>query len=212
MPVGRSAKVRSPEAAQALMERLQVVGRELGIAVQVLMTDGSQPVGRGIGPALEAWDVLGVLQNAADAPDDLRRRALMLAAAVLEMGGKAGRGAGMAMAGQALASGAAWRKFQAICDAQGGMREPPRAPFTHVVEALHGGRVTAIDNRRLATAAKLAGAPRAAAAGIAFHAPLGRLVSVGQPLFTLHAASPGELAYALAYVLAQEALISIKES
>lgn len=210
MPVGRSAKVRSPEAASALRERMEAVGRELGIAVQVLMTDGTQPVGRGIGPALEAWDVLSVLENAADAPDDLRQRALMLAAAVLEMGGAAGPGAGMAMAQQALASGAAWRKFQAICQAQGGMREPPRAAFTHVVESLHAGRVAAIDNRRLATAAKLAGAPRAAAAGMLFHAPLGCTVAVGQPLFTLHAESPGELAYALAYVRAQEALISIQ--
>ena len=190
---------------------MEAVGRELGIAVQVLMTDGTQPVGRGIGPALEAWDVLSVLGNAADAPDDLRQRALMLAGAVLEMGGKAAAGAGMAMARQTLASGAAMRKFQAICQAQGGMREPPRAAFTHVVESLHAGRVAAIDNRRLAPAAKLAGAPRAAAAGMLFHAPLGCVVGVGQPLFTLHAESPGELAYALAYVRAQEALISIQE-
>ncbi|MES2323550.1 MAG: thymidine phosphorylase family protein [Pseudomonadota bacterium] len=212
MPVGRSAKVRSPEAAQALSERMAAVGRDLGLAVQVLMTDGTQPVGRGIGPALEAWDVLAVLQNDADAPDDLRQRGLILAAAVLEMGGAAAPGAGLAMARQTLASGAAWRKFQAMCAAQGGMLEPPRAAYTRAVASLHAGRVAAIDNRRLATAAKLAGAPRAAAAGMLFHAPIGCLVEVGQPLFTLHAESPGELAYALDYVRAQEGLISIQES
>ncbi|WLI90713.1 thymidine phosphorylase family protein [Massilia sp. R2A-15] len=211
IPFGRSAKVRSAEAARAIGERMRLVGDALGIAVQVVLTDGSQPVGCGIGPALEAWDVLRILKNEAGAPDDLRQRALTLAAGVLEMGGAAPAGEGMAMAREVLENGAAWTKFQGICDAQGGMRTPPRARFTHVVEALHSGTVVAIDNRRLALAAKLAGAPKAAAAGIAFHAPLGSVVGAGQALFTLHAESSGELAYALAYARAQDNLVSIQE-
>ena len=91
------------------------------------------------------------------------------------------------------------------------MRVPPKAHFTREVACLHSGRVVAIDNRRLAQAAKLAGAPKAAAAGIAFHAPLGSTVVAGQALFTLHAESSGELAYALAYAHAQENLVSIQE-
>ena len=210
IPVGRTAKVRSPEAAKSLAERLVSVGAAMGIAVTVVMSDGAQPVGRGIGPALEARDVLAVLQNEADAPDDLRQRALTLAAAVLEMGGKAAPGAGLAMARETLASGAAWRKFQAICAAQGGMRTPPRAAYTHVLESLHKGRVVAIDNRQLAQVAKLAGAPKAAAAGVVFHAPLGMAVEVGQPLLTLHAESAGELAYALAFAESQEHLVTVQ--
>ncbi len=155
--------------------------------------------------------MLRILKNEAGAPDDLRQRALTLAAGVLEMGGAAPAGEGMAMAREVLENGAAWTKFQGICDAQGGMRTPPRARFTHVVEALHNGTVVAIDNRRLALAAKLAGAPKAAAAGIAFHAPLGSVVGAGQALFTLHAESSGELAYALAYARAQDNLVSIQE-
>lgn len=210
IPVGRSAKVRSVQAAQAIRDRLHTVGRELGIAVHAMMTDGQQPVGRGIGPALEAFDVLAVLQNDPTAPDDLRQRSLALAGGVLEMGGKALPGKGLALARETLASGAAWRKFQAICEAQGGMRIPPRAAFTHTVEALHAGRVVAIDNRTLARVAKLAGAPKSGAAGMLFHAPLGASIRVGQPLFTLHAASPGELAYALAFARAQEHLITLE--
>lgn len=211
IPVGRSAKVRSAQAAHAIRDRLQAVGRELGIAVHALMTDGAQPVGRGIGPALEAFDVLAVLQNDPRAPQDLRERGLVLAAGVLEMGGKAAPGEGLALARGTLASGAAWRKFQAICDAQGGMRVPPKAAFTHSVDALHSGRVVAIDNRTLAKVAKLAGAPKSAAAGMLFQAPLGASVHAGQPLFTLHANSPGELAYALAFARAQEHLITIEQ-
>ncbi len=208
-PVGPSAKLRSEQAAGAMLERFRGVGRELGIAVHAVVTDGRQPVGRGIGPALEAFDVLAVLRNAPGAPADLRERGLLLAGAVLEMGGKAAPGQGLALARATLASGAAWRKFEAICDAQGGMREPPRAAFTHAVEALRGGRVAAIDNRALAQLAKLAGAPRAAAAGILFQAPLGANVGVGQPLFTIHANSQGELACALAFARAHQQLVTI---
>ena len=57
------------------------VASALGLKLRILPTDGSQPVGRGIGPALEARDVLAVLQNAPHAPQDLRKRALTLAAA-----------------------------------------------------------------------------------------------------------------------------------
>ncbi len=74
------------------------------------------------------------------------------------------------------------------------------------------GTVMAIDNRLLARTARLAGAPKTPAAGMVFHAPLGTLVAVGQPLFTLHAGSPGELAYALAYAQAQDNLVTIGEA
>lgn len=211
IPVGRTAKVRSSEAATALRNRLTTVGEELGIAVRAVITDGTQPIGRGVGPALEALDVLSVLQNEAAAPDDLRQRALLLAANVLEMAGKAQPGAGLALARGALESGAAWHKFQAICEAQGGMRIPPKAAYTHVISALHHGRVVAVDNRRLASVAKLAGAPKASAAGLTFHTPIGTYVEVGQPYLTIHAESPGELAYARAFAEAQENLISIQE-
>lgn len=211
IPVGRTAKVRSAAAAQALAARLETVGQALDIQVSVQMSDGSQPVGRGIGPALEAWDVLAVLGNEAGAPADLRARSLTLAAHLLELGGKAAPGEGMALATRVLASGAALSKLQAICAAQGGMREPPRAAHTHVLTARHRGRVAAIDNRSLARLAKLAGAPKAAAAGLVLHLPLGAAVEVGQPMLTLHAESRGELAYALAYARGQDNLLTIEE-
>ncbi|HEX4870241.1 MAG TPA: thymidine phosphorylase family protein, partial [Moraxellaceae bacterium] len=116
MPVGPTAKIRGIEAAKRVSGRLEEVGRRLGIAVQTLITDGLQPVGRGIGPALEARDVVQVLQNQPGAPADLRERALLLAGKVLEM---AGRPDGAAQAAETLASGRAWQQFQRICQAQG---------------------------------------------------------------------------------------------
>ncbi len=209
IPVGETAKVRSPQAAQTLSARLIEVGQAIGLTVHTVVTDGAQPVGRGIGPALEARDVLAVLRRDGNAPADLRSRALRLAGAVLEFAPSVAPGEGMSLAQEILDDGRAWKKFEAICAAQGGIHTLPRAAHTHVVTAAHVGQVTSIDNRRLARVAKLAGAPRAPSAGLELHAPLGAAVEKSQPLFTVHAEAPGELTYALAYVQAQPSIVRI---
>jgi len=197
IPVGPTAKVRSHVAARKLGNLLEHVGAELGLAVQTIYTDGLQPVGRGIGPALEARDVLAVLRRSEGAPLDLRERSLQLAGALLEFCSAAPEGKGYAIAEKLLDSGQALAKFLAICDAQGGFREPTRASFTHVVLAPRAGRIVEVGNRRLARIAKLAGAPKAPAAGIDLHVACWSRIEKGSPLFTLHAESPGELQYAL---------------
>ena len=211
MPVGLTAKVRSAQAATLLGRQLEQVGQALGMQVCVVQTDGLAPVGRGIGPALEARDVLSVLRLETQAPADLAQRSLQLAGRILEFGGAAAPGSGLALATSVLADGRAWRKFQAICEAQGGLREPPVAAYQQAVPALHSGSVIAIDNRRLARIAKLAGAPKAVCAGIDLHVRLGEVVERGQPLFTLHAATPGELAYALEYATSQAQAVHVME-
>jgi thymidine phosphorylase len=211
IPVGATAKVRSSAAAQTLAHQLQSTARAMQLTLRVLQTDGSAPVGFGIGPALEARDVLAVLRQEPGAPPDLAQRALLLAGHLLEMGGAAPAGAGRALADRVLADGRAWRKFQEICAAQGGMRTPVPAAFRHTVVALRSGRVLAIDNRRLARIAKLAGAPQDPGAGLDLHVRVGEFVERGQPLFTLHAASPGELAYALDYACAQAETVHVSE-
>jgi thymidine phosphorylase len=212
IPVGPTAKVRSPSAAAALGERLQAVGAACGIVVRIHISDGTQPIGRGIGPALEAGDVLAVLRGDATAPMDLRERALDVAGAVLDLVPSASPGAGRDLASRALADGRAWRKFQAICEAQGGMRVPPSAAHTHLLAAARSGIVTSIDNRRLSRLAKLAGAPRAAAAGLVRHVAIGQPVAAGDALLTLHAQTPGELAYALQYYTTHRDLVLIGDT
>jgi thymidine phosphorylase len=209
VPVGPLAKVRSVAAAERLSGHLVAVGRAVGVEAQVILTDGLQPVGRGVGPALEARDVLAVLRAEPTAPADLRDRALLLAGHVLELAANVPAGSGHATAAAILADGRAWRKFQAICEAQGGMREPPRAPHRRPVAAAHAGIVTAIDNRRLARVAKLAGAPNDAAAGLDLHVRVGARIEAGEPLFTVHAEASGELAYALDYVRAHADVVAV---
>ncbi|MEW6449171.1 MAG: thymidine phosphorylase family protein [Pseudomonadota bacterium] len=212
MPVGPTAKVRSMEAADALSARLIEVGIALGMEARVIVSDGTQPVGRGIGPALEAHDVLGVLQARGDACADLQQRACALAGALLELAGKAGPGDGASVAAATIADGRAWKKFQAICEAQGGMRVPPVAAHIRPLQAPRAGQVTAIDNRKIARLAKLAGAPESKAAGVALDVKLGTSVAAGQPLCVVHAESRGELHYALDYAAANPDIIQVAVS
>ncbi|WP_167302659.1 thymidine phosphorylase [Sphingobium vermicomposti] len=209
IPVGPTAKVRSAPAADRLAATLSAVAARFGVVTRCVQTDGTQPVGRSIGPALEARDVIAVLMGAADAPSDLRDRACTLAGVVLELGAAASKGEGRELAMRTLADGSAWKKFQRICHAQGGMRTPPIAPLTHPIVATHSGRVTHIDNRRIARLAKLAGAPDAPAAGMVLHVVLGDEIIAGQPLLTLHAQSQGEMAYALTYAAANRDMLTI---
>jgi thymidine phosphorylase len=209
VPVGPTAKVRSIEAAAVLTRRLEEVGAAIGLRVVAHICDGSQPVGRGIGPALEAWDVLRVLRNAADAPADLRDRALDIAARVLDFDPGTMTGTSRHRADELLRTGAAWRKFESICTAQGGLREPPVAPHRFDAPAPAAGIIEHIDNRKLAKLAKLAGAPRDPSAGLVLHAPLGTRVEAGQPLLTLHAESIGELEYARAYLQKHADIVSV---
>lgn len=154
--------------------------------------------------------MLAILQGGKHAPDDLRRRACMLAGAALELAGAAPDGQGARIAAETLADGRAWTKFQRICEAQGGLRTPPRAPIQREVAAAHAGRVTQVNNRTLARLAKLAGAPDNKSAGVELHVRLGDEVAAGQPLLTVHAEAEGELAYALDYAAANPALFTVE--
>ncbi len=210
IPIGDTAKVRDMESANRLSDVLTVIGQRIGVQVRALFSDGTAPVGRGIGPALEARDVLAVLQRNPSAPQDLRNRALRLAGELLEFCGRAAPGRGHEFATTTLDSGDALRKFEHICAAQGGMREIPAGTLSHVVVAEQAGRVTRFHNRRLARVAKLAGAPHAASAGIDLHVQLHAEVEAGTPLFTLWAETRGELEYARNYLEAIDPPISIE--
>lgn len=212
IPIGPSVKVRSQWMADLLQDYLQTIGEVLGAKVHCVFTDGTQPVGRGIGPALEARDILAVLQGDPNAPQDLRERALMLAGRLLEFSTKVPVGKGREIATHILNSGRAWEKFKAICLAQGGLFEPPVATYTYAITAKTRGIVTKINNRQLARIAKFAGAPSAKAAGVEFLAPLGTLIEKDQPLFIIHAMSQGELNYALDYIAKQAPIVRIERA
>lgn len=209
IPIGPTAKVRDSKTATIIKYLLETIGKSLGVDVRVIFTDGMYPIGRGIGPALEAKDVLSVLQCEKNAPQDLRDRALLLAGKVIEFSKDVMPGTGKQIATTLLDSGRAWRKFQAICQAQGGLFEPPTAPYTHTIVSKIPGKIQAIDNRRLAQVAKLAGAPKSKAAGIELLASPHTPIDKNQPIFTIHAETSGELKYALDYFEQEHDIIAM---
>jgi thymidine phosphorylase len=212
MPIGTTAKVRSIAQAESLRKFLEAIAAEFNMKTKIIFTDGSQPVGRGIGPMLEALDVLAVLNRDKQAPRDLRERALMLAGQVIEFSPQVQVGQGIRIATEILDSGKAFTKFQAICEAQGGMREIPKASFVHTIDSSKSGMIVNIDNRYIAEVAKLAGAPRSKAAGIELLTPLHSIVYKSQPLFRVYAETKGELEYALNFIKRDHQIFQIEAS
>ncbi len=119
IPVGPTAKVRSMAEAQRLRKLFEFVAARMNLTIDVVITDGRQPIGNGIGPVLEARDVIGVLENDPRAPNDLRQKALRLAGRMLEFDPDVRGGDGFAIARDILDSGRALAKMDAIIRAQG---------------------------------------------------------------------------------------------
>lgn len=84
IPVGPHAKVHDADEAMRLRKLFEFLGDRLGRPADVILTDGRQPIGTGIGPVLEVQDVMQVLSNDAVAPSDLREKAIRVAGHILE--------------------------------------------------------------------------------------------------------------------------------
>ncbi|TAL03248.1 MAG: thymidine phosphorylase family protein [Rhodospirillaceae bacterium] len=197
IPVGATAKVRTATDAARLRKLFEYVGGALGLHMTVIITDGSQPVGRGIGPVLEARDVMSVLRNEPGAPQDLKERAILLAGHILDFDPALRGGEGQVTARRILADGRALACMERIMTAQG----PPPHPATlgHLVkniEATASGTVVAIDCFRLARIARLAGAPTSKGAGIDLLKKVGDAVKRGEPMYRIHAAVETDYSFA----------------
>lgn len=198
IPVGPTAKIRHMRDAQRLRKLFEFVGDRLGIHLEVIITDGRQPVGNGIGPVLEARDVMQVLQNDPGAPNDLRQKALRLAGRVLEFDPDVRGGIGYSIARDILDSGRALAKMQSIIESQGKQQIKYKpGKLTHEVLADKDGVVIRIDNLHMAHIARFAGAPMDKGAGVDLFKKLGDRVSKGEPLYRLHAEFPSDFKFAM---------------
>ncbi len=199
IPVGPTAKVRQMRQAQRLRKLFEFVADQLAIHLEVIITDGRQPVGSGIGPVLECRDVMQVLQNSPDAPDDLRQKSLRLAGRVLEFDPDVRGGKGYAIARDILDSGRALDMMNTLIKAQGGQSETfELGQLTHEVLSPAGGVVVNIDNLQMAHIARFAGAPLDKGAGVDLFKKLGDNVEKGEPLYRIHAEFPSDFKFAVA--------------
>jgi thymidine phosphorylase len=203
IPVGPTAKVRSREQGEELAGLFRAVARAISLEVEVVLTDAHAPIGSGVGPRLEALDVLAVLKRAPGAPSELREKSLYLAARLLECTETVKDAGGYRAAQQALDSGAALAKFEEIVAAQGERPLPAEAPFRAELRAMRDGRVREIDCLEINTIAKLAGAPANPSAGLRILRGVDAVVARGEPLIEVHAQSRAQLDFALEYAEAR---------
>lgn len=197
IPVGPTSKVRSQNDAVRLRKLFEYVARHMGLQTTIVFTDGSQPVGRGVGPVLEARDVMAVLRNEPDAPEDLRDHAVTLAGHMLDFDPELPGGRGYARALELLASGEALAAMERLIAAQGAKPDKPEVGrFQHEVIAQASGRVAAIDCERIARVARYAGAPMDQGAGLDLLHKTGSPVRSGDALYRIYANSETGLGFA----------------
>ena len=199
LPVGPSAKLATAMDAMRLRKLFEFVGDHFGIAVEVITTDGRQPIGNGIGPVLEAQDVMAVLRNEPDAPRDLREKSLRLAAHLIDCDPQLRGGTGYARARELLDSGAALKQMHKIIDAQGPSGcSTDLGTLTADIKAPRDGVVEAIDCLCLNRLARSAGAPIDKGAGIRLFKKIGDSVVQGEPLYRIHAFDESQFDLAVA--------------
>jgi AMP phosphorylase len=200
VPVGRGAKIEDIEYGKFIGEKFKTVATRLGMNTAVIITDGSEPIGNGIGPALEARDVLLVLEG--KGPMDLREKAILMAGTLLELCNKAKPGEGILMAESILNSGKALKKMREIIEAQGG--DPNITAdkirlgdvFYHII-AEKDGRIEHIDNKGISRIARIAGAPIDKGAGVYLWKSKGDVVKKGEKIMTIYSHTEERLSLAL---------------
>lgn len=209
VPIGRGAKITDPKEANVLAKDFIAIGKKLGIGIEVLITDGSDPIGNGIGPALECRDVVEVL--AGKGPGDLMEKSCTLAGTLLELAGKVQTGAGYDAAKDLLKSGKAEKKFREIVGAQGGdenfrIDDLPIGGYSHKLMSGGTGRISHVDSRLLARIARAAGAPSDKGAGVFLHCEAGDKIMKGDTMFEVIAESESKLDFAIRVAESVEAI------
>jgi len=195
IPYGPSAKVTKRQADK-LKGKFLKLGRSFGLKLEVLLTDGSEPIGNGVGPVLEMKDILKVLTRV-DSPPDLEKRSLVLSGKLLELAGKAKKGKGIDMAKKILDSGKAFDKFKEIIKAQKGKIKPLKlGRYSYPIRAKRKIKIKHLDNKLINRLARVAGSPEDKAAGIYLHNKKNRIVEKGEKILTIYAQSKEKLEYA----------------
>lgn len=197
IPVGPTAKVRHMRQALALRKLFEFVGDQLNIHLEVIITDGQQPIGRGIGPTLEARDVMMVLENNPKAPEDLRQKSLQLAGRIIEFDPDVRGGQGYAIARDILDSGRALEKMNAIIHDQGAHTiDFTVGEHCFEIKARQSGIITAIDNLQMAKIARIAGAPIDKKAGVDLVRKTDDTVSEGEVIYRIYAEFMSDFTFA----------------
>jgi len=199
IPYGKSAKVSKTEAL-VLKKKFEKIARGFKIKIKCVLTDGSHPIGKGIGPVLEIKDVISVLKQETEKPLDLEQKSLMLSGLILEMTGKAKKGKGLDFAKKILQSGKAFSKFKEIIKAQGGHLNSLRlGKFSHDIESEKSGKILEIGNKKINFLARVLGCPVDKSAGIYLYKNKNDKIKKREKIMTFYSDSEDKLKEAIKF-------------
>lgn len=200
MPIGETAKIPNIYVAKFLEKRFVKLGRRFGIKIRVVKLPLVEPIGHGIGPALEARDVLRIFQHKDERSHGLERNAIHLAAHLLELADLYSYQTAIRLVRDILHSGEGLKTFQEIIKAQGphlslqiDSEEIVKGTFTKDVKANKTGQIREVNLQALNELARILGAPHDKLAGVYVERRIREKVSQGERLMILHAESKERL-------------------
>ena len=196
IPVGPTSRIKSTSEAMRLRKLVEYVGDMLSLEIDAVITDGSEPIGNGIGAVLEARDIMKILRNKENAPQDLLEKSLFLAGRILEFDPQLRGGQGYVVAKELLTSGRALEAMNKIIHSQGKAPQPQLGHLTRDIVATQSGIVESIDNARINKIGVLAGASQYPGAGLDLFKKVGDSVEQGEPLYRIHAVNSTDFAFA----------------
>jgi pyrimidine-nucleoside phosphorylase len=197
---GHGAFMKTLEDAETLAEALVRLGKQAGRRVVALISDMNQPLGWAVGNALELREAIVTLHEGG--PADFREHCMVVAAEMLLLGGKAAdTSAALTLALETLSSGAAWRKFREMVEAQGGdvstIEDPDRLPQAELIKPIPAPRSGYLSDLNAAEVGmavvdlgggrRKKGDPIDHSVGVIVHYKVGDLVQKDTPLFTIYA-------------------------
>ena len=198
IPYGEGAKVNHNDAKK-LKLTFEEISHMLKLKIKVVLTDGSQPIGNGIGPTLEMNDVIKVLQRN-NPPKDLEEKSILLAGMILEMTGRAGKNQGAGKARQLLDSGKAFEKFlEIIKEQKGDINSIKIAPYSYTVISKKPGKVAHIKNHEISYLARIAGCPLDKKSGLYLYKHKHERVAKGEKIMTIYSESKHKLNEAIRF-------------
>ena len=195
LPIGDEAKLHSLGEGRHLEYMFKRLALRFGMKIDPVITDGSQPIGNGIGPSLEARDILYLLQNKRKGPTDLLKKSALLVKHLLELVGRKYTEEEII---KYIKKGKPYRKMKQIIEAQGGNpRIKPEdigiGKYTLDYKAEKTGRIDYISNHVITKIARIAGAPKDKEAGVYIYKKVGERIRYGQKVFTIYSNSEERL-------------------
>ncbi|MBI2043478.1 thymidine phosphorylase [Candidatus Pacearchaeota archaeon] len=200
IPYGKSVKV-DRKKAESLKNEFLSLGKHFHKKIRVVLTDGSEPIGNGVGPALELKDIVKVLDPKQKGPKDLEKKSLFLAGELFELTGMAKKGYGLKMAEKILYSGDAFKKFKEIVEAQkGNLNRLKRvARFKKEIHSAKKARITGIDNKKINSLARITGCPVDKFSGVYLYHHVGDEIKKGEKIISLYSETQSRLRQAIKF-------------